>query len=203
MSNELEKDIESLNAEISNLKKENLKKEMLLQSKISTIKCGMCSQTFNSENQFKVHMEKTKCQVCDKSAEIIEELKDDIKVLRGTGKGLMDEKKKHKVLCDLSKGCLHQGTCPDNCCYTAKVLNLPESNFEETDDENVKLYSQDKEKVSKKNPNLKCKECEFVAKSTAGLSKHNKKDHDIQCEKCDLSTTTKILLNYHIKENHK
>ena len=193
ITKDLEKDITSLKAEISNLKEDNLKKEMLLKSQSSRIKCGICSETFNSENQFKVHSvnkhtEITKCQTCDKSSEIMDDLKDDIKVLRSIGKILMDEKKKHKSFCNLSKGCLHQGTCQDDCCYTTTVVELPESDLDETDDDNV---------------NLKCKECEFVAKNASGLTKHKKMDHNIQCEKCDLSTTTKLLLNQHIKENHK
>lgn len=205
ITKDLEKDIESLNAQISKLKEENLKKEMLLKSQVSRIKCGICSETFNSENQFKVHSENkhkeiSKCQACDKSSEIMDDLKDDIKVLRSIGKSLMDEKKKHKFFCNLSEGCLHQGTCPDDCCYTTKVIELPESDFDKND---VKRFRPEEEEDSKNNPNLKCKECEFVAKNSAGLTKHKKMDHNIQCEKCDLSTTTKLLLNQHIKENHK
>ena len=30
---------------------------MLLKSQVSRIKCGICSETFNSENHFKVHSE--------------------------------------------------------------------------------------------------------------------------------------------------
>ena len=84
---DLQTDIKKLNAEKSNLNEENAKKELSLQSNVSRMKFGIWNQTCGSANQFKVHKDNNHNKLTNLQMwMIMNDLNDDIKVLRSRGK---------------------------------------------------------------------------------------------------------------------
>ena len=171
------------------------------------------------------------CTNCENILNKTEQLNIEFILVKDLARGLMDEKKAHKMICEFSKKCTHTSSCHVKCFYNDKEFVIPESNSEDSDesedeDESDSCGSDDDEsdateilanesssnqnydqeklmenEICKKN-NLKCEKCNFSAKSLAGLSNHSKAEHQIQCKDCEIKTTTKVQLKLHKAEHH-
>ena len=152
------------------------------------------------------------CKVCEKSFNEVDKLKVDVAVLTDFARGLADEKKAHKIICDISKNCSHISSCPSKCYYNDKQFVPAETDSNESDSDESDVNESDSyesdldenndhEEVSTNN--LMCEKCSFCAKSHGGLTKHRKVEHEIQREECEVKTTTKVLLKKQKADKHK
>ena len=118
--------------------------------------------------------------------------------LQGISNDLVNEKEKHKQICQVAKQCPHEMACIKNCYFLDKsyVESEPEESVDDQSDESDNDYD-------KLNYPNKCAYCNFEAKNINGLKTHEKTIHRIKCESCDFKTTTKIFLKKHVKDSHQ
>ena len=202
---------------LSNENKE-LKKELENQS--SVISCKSCQKTFKAQFDLNEHMisnhpENSKvCLNCKANNQKLENAKCLVSRLQGMTRSFMDDKKRHKEMCDEAAKCCHEMMCPQTCYFTdsnyvefdEEESNAEESNEEKSDNDN---FASDEEtecsslsKTNKMQANNKCSTCNFEAKNRSGLKLHMSKDHKIKCSICGFKTTTDALLKKHKKEFH-
>ena len=130
--------------------------------------------------------------------------------LRNIAKHLIEEKEKHKQICDFSSNCPHRQACYGQCYFTDKSFVAAESESEESDNEDEdntdqEEYSEMEEEhnQSEETNKFTCKECNFEAKNVCGLKIHMKSEHKFTCNLCDYKTTTQMHLKKHIIQLHQ
>ena len=143
------------------------------------------------------------CSNC-KDNKFMTKSKEFITRLQGISNDLVNEKKKHKQICQVAQNCPHEMACIKNCYFLDKSYIESEPEESDSDLESVDDESDESENNSDKlnHPN-KCAHCNFEAKNISGLKTHEKTIHRIKCESCNFKTTTKVLLKKHVKDTHQ
>ena len=165
------------------------------------------------KNELKVkEINQTTCKDCGKMFETYGELRDHVEMehnvtamrLRNIAKSLMEEKEKHKLICEFSSKCQHSHACYVSCYFTDKTFVYVESESEDTDNEDEEDNDEDEyaendyeQNQSIGTANNTCDECNFEAKNACGLKIHMKSEHKLACNFCDYKTTTKLILKKH------
>ena len=191
--------IEKKDIAIKGLEQENVELKCVIEkSRIETI-CQVCEKIFENETDLENHIKEEHVKTLVKSKEFIARLQE-------ISKGLINEKMKHKEICQFSQKCPHEMSCNRNCFFLDR--SFVESEAEETEDSDNENESDENEtdfEIEQERPNVlnMCAICNFEAKNVSGLRVHKKTDHKIKCESCDFKTTTKLLLKKHIQEHHQ
>ena len=150
---------------------------------------------FKSKIEFESQTKNDHIRYLERSKEFLARLQD-------MSKGLVDEKEKHKQICQLAKRCPHEMACIGNC-YFLDIAYV-ESEAEDTDQDSECDDELDDTNIESEKQTIlnKCATCNFEAKNMSGLKIHEKADHRIKCETCTFKTTTKVLLKKHFVDIH-
>ena len=209
---DMEKKIKNLNSITTKLNVQIKEKE----DKLATFESDLATQ---SESQ-------TQCKECGKMFTTSFELKDHevehtytVMVLRSVVTNLIDEKAKHKKICDFAWYCPHKNDCNADCYFINKEFVEVESDMEDMFDEEIENVNNDEDKEDNidedivenyteidklsNNKENECEMCSFAARNKGGLKMHMKSEHIVPCKKCNYKTTTSALLNKHKKTSHK
>jgi hypothetical protein len=193
-----------LKSEVDNLKKSEKRPE-------KNSNCKICFRKFKTEEELKNHMvnehkeedtSDVQCLKCKENLQKTRKREFLMTRLQGMCKDFVEEKKKHKEICEFSKKCRHETACIQTCYFVDKSYV---ENEQDSDDEMENVENDDSDSDSDQplaNHIHQCNDCNFEGKNASGLKIHMKTDHKIKCETCGFRTTTKLLLKKHLNNSH-